>query len=294
MRKIDKFKPLPKKLIPSTVSHSHNSPESWDRIISKLKVLFPGNVLFVISGGAIRDYVLDLPPKDIDVFATLPDAGLVDINLELAITSFKDMKGVRQLGLREEIVSESGFDAPPVRFVTRTSNADYDHNKTIFDIDGNIFGVPVPVQLIFQHGSQTHSPYDIESIVSDFYHNNVKGWYDGERIYVRDSRTKTPSIGTPLSEYISDDSNSFANQKILNWFVRNCGRNWVKNELKAHDSLNGISRKKLLEDNHEIFFFKSLLSRFGPDTPYRGALGGGFSGITEYILFPKEVNADTP
>lgn len=53
------------------VPHKPNGPELWNDILTVVRRT--GGMSAVIAGGAVRDFILDVEPKDIDVFVRVED-----------------------------------------------------------------------------------------------------------------------------------------------------------------------------------------------------------------------------
>jgi hypothetical protein len=57
-----------------------NGPALWDAVLASIPREYPA----IIAGGAVRDYLLDFEPKDIDVFVKAPDqATFLDLATKL-------------------------------------------------------------------------------------------------------------------------------------------------------------------------------------------------------------------
>jgi hypothetical protein len=77
--------------------HKHsvdNGPEVWDKMLTAVKEIYEPEMA-IVAGGAVRDYVLGLQPKDIDIFIhlkeELPYATLVDLANQLGWNNIQDV-----------------------------------------------------------------------------------------------------------------------------------------------------------------------------------------------------------
>jgi hypothetical protein len=127
-----------------------NGPQLWDTILAALKPTFPSAV---IAGGAVRDYLLGVEPKDIDVF--------VNANLTKLSVRIED------------------FD-----FVRMEPNIEYEHwtedqkHPVAGVLDGHYLPTNIPVQLI----GRPHEGFSAKSLVNDFDIGITQCWYDGDGV----------------------------------------------------------------------------------------------------------------
>ena len=130
-----------------------NGPELWDRILSKL----PKGC--VIAGGAIRDYLLKVPPKDIDVFvySDTENGGLYDAHDAGSAAGFrpidydsddqkKEYEAIPRVQTVQRHTNIGGFtvdyvilNGPKVRNVGKKVIADFDFGITRGYYDGNLY-----------------------------------------------------------------------------------------------------------------------------------------------------------
>lgn len=265
------FKALPKKNIP-TPSFDYNTPESWDRIIQKLRVFFPSYTDFSVAGGAIRDYIHNLPPHDIDIFVTLPEGMAIPLEFDIAVFNFGKIKDV------EKVEGQPEGGRHPI--------STYDQKLDVFEIPGSVFNIPVPVQVIFQNN---FVELDIKGIVSNFYSPVVKGYYNG-RVEVLNTRAAEANILSPLPDIVNSIKRN-TNYKTINWALRNTFLvSEVNNpETRGSSSLNGISTKDLLKKYEQRFLYRYDTGAGNLSSWMVGHLAAGLQMIEEYILFPKEV-----
>lgn len=117
-----------------------NGPDLWNRILADMP---RGSI---IAGGAIRDYLLSVPPKDIDVFCWSAALGSFDF------TGFEPLGSDRA----DEYAAMSIID-----IVQRTSR---------YGIQVDLVGIGIP-------------EWSPEAMVQTFDFGITRCWFDGERIH---------------------------------------------------------------------------------------------------------------
>lgn len=143
---------------------SNNGTNLWALLLGMINM--PGAI---VAGGCIRDYVLDVAPKDIDIF--VPCSSLQ-----------------QWLDYKYGLVSRTNYNGQTAFFTDIGEGQEYD--KTDFDRDKNpLYGVLESDGTIYGHkiniiARTKHA--DNNELVSNFDFGILKGWFDGKQFKLTD------------------------------------------------------------------------------------------------------------
>lgn len=176
---------------------SRNTPKVWNNIFSPLAEEFgPENV--IIAGGCIRDRVLGIAPKDIDVFLNIE----YPVELEMVAKDLKDAGLNINTGTNE--AGDDNYEA--LEEVPKSEKASVINGIYA----GSVTGSTTPVNIILRQFN--HMPFNPENLVSTFDYSMVQGWYDpksgdvtGTDAFKRDIEAKVFNV----PDFIKNDEKKF-------------------------------------------------------------------------------------
>lgn len=166
---------------PSVIDEFENGPGLWNKLASRFSEYLPDGYKPVVAGGAVRDFLLGLPPKDIDVFIVNHDqektASVPSLMLEVAILNF--FEEIRTSSKKSKIAED---------------------DSGIFNLSsgpsalGSFFGEEIrkntitkyPIQVII--GEDDRPAADVPSLIDRFDYGLVKAAYFPEApVFIVDS-----------------------------------------------------------------------------------------------------------
>jgi hypothetical protein len=125
-----------------------NAPELWDKLLDAVREIYEPTYVCV-AGGAIRDHLLEKPPKDIDIFIKLPPGDY---------TGRFVLDNAETLGWKNPVLkNDQAYENAEVQCVVGAKAFDYE------------------IDLCFLFQANTG-----EEVVKNFDFGICQHWYDGE------------------------------------------------------------------------------------------------------------------
>jgi hypothetical protein len=137
--------------------HEKNGPELWDKILNAVREIYEPEYVCV-AGGAVRDYLLDVDAKDIDIFLCIDHT--ID-NKEAFLDTEAIMEDAGCLGWKNLV------PLGDANYQKGNKNA-----STLFVFQGQVFGWNVDVIVTTAKSG--------EEVVNGFDAYICQNWYDGE------------------------------------------------------------------------------------------------------------------
>lgn len=170
-----------------------NGPDLWAAVLAPVREAFGSGV---IAGGAVRDFLLGVEPKDIDIFVNVPT--------------------VQMLGQRATALAAVGFDLELMDHTEYQDAPDW-VNAVTGVLDGH-WGDHA-VQII----ARPSFDFSGAQLVGNFDFSITKCWFDGETHDTPEAKADRDAGTVSLTRWNSDAHVEISRQRFARFNARNGG-----------------------------------------------------------------------